>query len=74
MLNLKLNLKYTGIDQKAVMKYKEKIEEIHNDLHKRANSEKDFVGLHISFGKETPRDHERESLPPASLWRSAKST
>ena len=27
MLNLKLNLKYTGIDQKAVMKYKEKIEE-----------------------------------------------
>ena len=26
MLNLKLNLKNTGIDQKAIMKYKEKVE------------------------------------------------
>ena len=44
MLNLKLNLKNTGIDQKAIMKYKEKVEQIHQELHKRANDEKDFVG------------------------------
>ena len=44
MLNLKLNLKNTGIDQKAIMKYKEKVEQIHHELHKRANDETDFVG------------------------------
>ena len=35
MVNLKLNLKYSGIEQKAIMKYKEKVEEIHQELHKR---------------------------------------
>ena len=44
MLNLKLNLKYSGVEQKAIMKYKEKVEEIHEELHKRANNENDFVG------------------------------
>ena len=44
MLNLKLNLKNTGIDQKSIMKYKEKVEQIHQELHKRVNDEKDFVG------------------------------
>ena len=44
MLNLKLNLKYSGVEQKAVMKYKEKVEQIHQELHRRANDEKDFVG------------------------------
>lgn len=55
MLNLKLNLKYTGVDQKAVMKYKEKVEQIHQELHKRANDEKDFVGwleLPTKYNKE----------------------
>ena len=37
MLNLKLNLKHTGIEQKAIMKYKENVEQIHKELHKRAN-------------------------------------
>ena len=44
MLNLKLNLKHSGIEQKSVMKYKEEVEQIHQELHKRANDEKDFVG------------------------------
>ena len=44
MLNLKLNLKYSGIEQKAIMQYKEKVEEIHQELHKRSNNENDFVG------------------------------
>ena len=29
MLNLKLNLKHSGVEQKAIMKYKEKVEQIH---------------------------------------------
>ena len=55
MLNLKLNLKYSGVDQKAVMQYKEKVEQIHQELHKRAKDEKDFVGwleLPINYDKE----------------------
>ena len=44
MLNLKLNLKYSGIEQKAILQYKERVEEIHQELHKRANNENDFVG------------------------------
>ena len=44
MLNLKLNLKNTGVEQKAIMKYKEKVEQIHEELHKRASNENDFVG------------------------------
>lgn len=55
MLNLKLNLKYTGIDQKAIMKYKENVEQIHKELHKRENDENDFVGwleLPTNYNKE----------------------
>ena len=55
MLNLKLNLENTGIDEKAIMKYKDKVEKIHEDLHKRASNEKDFVGwlnLPTEYDKE----------------------
>ena len=55
MLNLKLNLKYSGVEQKAVMQYKEKVEQIHQELHKRAKDEKDFVGwleLPTNYNKE----------------------
>ena len=57
MLNLKLNLKNTGVDQKAVMKYKEKVEQIHQELHKRANDEKDFVGW-----LELPTNYDKEEF------------
>ena len=55
MLNLKLNLKYSGIEQKSIMQYKEKVEQIHQDLHSRANDQKDFVGwlnLPTNYDKE----------------------
>ena len=55
MLNLKLNLKYSGIGQKSIMQYKEKVEQIHQDLHSRANDQKDFVGwlnLPTNYDKE----------------------
>ena len=44
MSGIKLNLKNTGISQKSIMEYKEQVENIHKELHKRANDEKDFVG------------------------------
>lgn len=44
MAEIKLNLKNTEITQKTILEYKEQVENIHKDLHKRANEEKDFVG------------------------------
>lgn len=44
MANIKLDLKNTGIIQKSIMEYKQQVENIHKELHKRANDEKDFVG------------------------------
>ena len=44
MAEISLNLKHTGITQKNIMEYKEQVEIIHKDLHRRANDEKDFVG------------------------------
>lgn len=44
MAEIKLNLKNTGITMKSIMEYKEQVENIHKDLHRRANNENDFVG------------------------------
>lgn len=44
MSGIKLNLKNTGISQKSIMEYKEQVENIHKELHQKANDEKDFVG------------------------------
>ena len=44
MAGIKLNLKNTGIPQKSIMEYKEQVENIHKELHKKTNDEKDFVG------------------------------
>ena len=57
MLNLKLNLKYSGIEQKTIMKYKDKVEQIHQELHKRANDENDFVGW-----LELPTNYDKEEF------------
>ena len=55
MAEIKLNMKNTGISQKSIMEYKAKVENIHKDLHRRANDEKDFVGwleLPTNYNKE----------------------
>ena len=44
MVDISLNLKNTGITQKSILEYKEQVENIHKDLHRRANDENDFVG------------------------------
>jgi len=37
MSNIKLNLEYTGIPEKEIMKYKAKVEKIHKELHEKAS-------------------------------------
>ena len=44
MAEIKLDLKNSGITQKSILEYKEQVENIHKDLHRRANNENDFVG------------------------------
>lgn len=44
MAGIKLNLKNSGITEKTILEYKEQVENIHKDLHRRVNDEKDFVG------------------------------
>ena len=41
---VKLNLKNSNVDLKDVMQYKEQVENIHKDLHRRSDYEDDFVG------------------------------
>lgn len=57
MAEIKLNLKNSGITQKSIMEYKAQVENIHKDLHKRANSEKDFVGW-----LELPTNYDKEEF------------
>lgn len=43
-MEIKIDLEKVGIDKKEIMKYKEQVENIHKDLHRRSNSQDDFVG------------------------------
>ena len=57
MAEIKLNLKNSGITQKSIMEYKAQIENIHEDLHRRANDENDFVGW-----LELPTNYDKEEF------------
>ena len=57
MVDLKLNLDNTGIDKKNIMEYKEIVENIHKELHDRANNENDFVGW-----LELPTNYDKEEF------------
>ena len=57
MANVSLNLKNSGITQKTILTYKEQVENIHKDLHRRANDEKDFVGW-----LELPTNYDKEEF------------
>ncbi len=57
MANISLDLKHTGITQKTILTYKEQVENIHKDLHRRANDEKDFVGW-----LELPTNYDKEEF------------
>ena len=43
-MELKIDFEKVGIDKKEIMKYKERVEKIHKDLHERTSKQDDFVG------------------------------
>ena len=48
MSNIKVNLENTGLEKKELMKYNEKVEQAHDELHNVADKEDEFVGwLHL---------------------------
>ncbi len=65
MANISLNLKHSGITQKTILTYKEQVENIHKDLHRRANDEKDFVGW-----LELPTNYDKDEF--ARIKKAAK--
>ncbi len=44
MSAIKLDLENTMIDEKTIMEYKQEVENIHKELHNKADDENDFVG------------------------------
>ena len=44
MSNINLELKYTGIENKEILKYAKKVEEIHNELNEKKEDENEFLG------------------------------
>lgn len=57
MSDISLNIKNTGITQKIIMEYKAQVENVHKDLHRRANNENDFVGW-----LELPTEYDKEEF------------
>ena len=48
MSNIKVTLENTGLEKKELMKYNEKVEQAHDELHNVADKEDEFVGwLHL---------------------------
>lgn len=43
-MEIKVDLEKAGIDKKEIMQYKEQVENIHKDLHRRTKDMQDFVG------------------------------
>ena len=56
-MELKVNLEKTSIDKKEIMKYKEQVENIHKDLHRRSKEDDDFVGW-----LELPTDYDKKEF------------
>ena len=55
MLEIKLNLENSGIEPQEILEYKEQVENIHKDLHRRSSDQTDFVGwidLPTNYDKE----------------------
>ena len=44
MDNIKVNFDNVDVTEKNIMKYAEEVEKIHDELHKKANDPKEFLG------------------------------
>lgn len=56
-MDLKIDFSNTGIDKKEIMKFKEEVENIHKDLHRRTEDMEDFVGW-----LELPTNYDKEEF------------
>lgn len=45
MSNIKLDLENAGIEKEEIMKYREKVAEIHKELYAKSDDEKEFVRM-----------------------------
>ena len=54
---IKVNFEKNGIEKKEIMKYKQEVENIHKNLHERAEDEEDFVGW-----LELPTNYDKEEF------------
>ena len=55
MSNIKLDLEKSGLKKEEIMKYRDKVAEIHNELYEKSDDEKEFVGwlkLPTNYDKE----------------------
>ena len=55
MSKIKLDIKHTNIKDNEIMKYREKVEKIHNELHEMSEDENEFAGwlnLPTNYNKE----------------------
>ena len=41
---IKLNLKNSSINEKMILPYSEEVERIHNEMNKKSEDEKEFLG------------------------------
>ena len=44
MDNIKVNFDNVDVTEKNIMKYAEEVEKVHDELHKKANNPKEFLG------------------------------
>lgn len=65
MFNIKLDLKNSGVNDKNIMLYKYRVEEIHNKLQEDANKEDAFLGW-----LELPKNYDKKEFD--KIKRSAK--
>ena len=57
MSNIKVDFSNTGIPMNEVIKYSEKVEEIHKELHAKKDDEKEFLGW-----LELPTNYDKEEF------------
>lgn len=57
MENLKIELKHTNISEEEMNQYSTEVEKIHQDLYKKANDEKEFLGW-----LNLPTDYDKEEF------------
>lgn len=57
MAEIDLDLTHSSITKKSILEYKQQVENIHKDLHRRANDQKDFVGW-----LELPTNYDKEEF------------